>query len=527
MKKCRGITLIALVITIIVLLILAGVSLSLIAGENGILKRATGAVSQNRKATAEEELKLVLNEWWMEKVTGTKNLEEFLDEKVESHEIDDYQIGEERVEIYRNGYYVVLDLEGNIVEEIQKYRHKTEATYEVISSSGNNATVKIVIKNEEGIQKITCPNGEVIEGNGQTEVEIEQYDVENEQSYPFKIQIQEEEETFVLDFKTASLITIEGTTEAYPVLTKTGIEKVVTFITIQYPENEKCYYSLDEGKTWLRYKEGIVTEEPGKIMAKSVLANKIVRIETKEIAINRASDALGEVAYDGKEETCVGVGSAYILLDEEVRGELLYVSHFGSYQYSGSKGSSVVKFLDANRSEIPDATYGVESGYGFKGNRPIPSNAVWVQFFTTGWASSCVVYEVGFSTMPSFDETQMIPYMDSVGVHRKTKYKISYHERAVEKFYSKDKVEWKEYPEEGVELNNGETLYAKSTNLDGKESQIMEYTHHVAIIDEKAYDNDPETYYNCVNGGVNHYIYIDPSLGGRTVYFKFIGAGKQ
>ena len=52
MKKCRGITLIALVITIIVLLILAGVSLSLIAGENGILKRATGAVSQNRKATA-------------------------------------------------------------------------------------------------------------------------------------------------------------------------------------------------------------------------------------------------------------------------------------------------------------------------------------------------------------------------------------------------------------------------------------------------------------------------------------------
>lgn len=43
MKKEQGITLIALVITIIVLLILAGVSLSLVAGENGILKRAENA----------------------------------------------------------------------------------------------------------------------------------------------------------------------------------------------------------------------------------------------------------------------------------------------------------------------------------------------------------------------------------------------------------------------------------------------------------------------------------------------------
>ena len=40
-KQKKGITLIALVITIIVLLILAGISISMLAGDNGILKKAT------------------------------------------------------------------------------------------------------------------------------------------------------------------------------------------------------------------------------------------------------------------------------------------------------------------------------------------------------------------------------------------------------------------------------------------------------------------------------------------------------
>ena len=52
MRRCnnRGITLIALVVSIIVLLIIAGVSISMLAGQNGILER----VSQAKKITAEE-----------------------------------------------------------------------------------------------------------------------------------------------------------------------------------------------------------------------------------------------------------------------------------------------------------------------------------------------------------------------------------------------------------------------------------------------------------------------------------------
>ena len=55
-KKQKGITLIALVITIIVLLILAGISISLVVGKNGILEQAQNAVSSHKAGTAKEEV---------------------------------------------------------------------------------------------------------------------------------------------------------------------------------------------------------------------------------------------------------------------------------------------------------------------------------------------------------------------------------------------------------------------------------------------------------------------------------------
>ena len=58
LRNKKGITLIALVITIIVLLILAGISISMISSQDGILKKATGAKEANKKASEEEYAKL-------------------------------------------------------------------------------------------------------------------------------------------------------------------------------------------------------------------------------------------------------------------------------------------------------------------------------------------------------------------------------------------------------------------------------------------------------------------------------------
>jgi len=58
MKNNKGITLIALVVTIIVLLILAGVSIAMLTGENGILTNASKTSTENAYYGAEEQVKL-------------------------------------------------------------------------------------------------------------------------------------------------------------------------------------------------------------------------------------------------------------------------------------------------------------------------------------------------------------------------------------------------------------------------------------------------------------------------------------
>ena len=60
-RNARGITLIALVITIIVLLILAGVTISALSGDNGILKKSNrGKKQKTGKENAEEQIKLAI-----------------------------------------------------------------------------------------------------------------------------------------------------------------------------------------------------------------------------------------------------------------------------------------------------------------------------------------------------------------------------------------------------------------------------------------------------------------------------------
>ena len=69
-KNSKGITLIALVITIIVLLILAGVSIAMLTGQNGILTQAQNAKNKTGEATENEAA--ILNEYnqYLNNLTG-------------------------------------------------------------------------------------------------------------------------------------------------------------------------------------------------------------------------------------------------------------------------------------------------------------------------------------------------------------------------------------------------------------------------------------------------------------------------
>ena len=70
-KKQKGITLIALVITVIVLIILAGVSINMIVGDNGIITQTQKAAEDTKQAQEKEMISLAM----LEKEMGNTELE--------------------------------------------------------------------------------------------------------------------------------------------------------------------------------------------------------------------------------------------------------------------------------------------------------------------------------------------------------------------------------------------------------------------------------------------------------------------
>ncbi len=130
----KGITLIALVITIIVLLILAGVSLRLIAGEGGILGRTERAVSKNEIAGIKEEVDLFVAD------LGLKFYEEKHFNNAENlGKIDDY-----------------------IEQEVGKASSEISKEYQLIIENGN-----VELKKEEELVAFgTLEKGQIIWGEG-------------------------------------------------------------------------------------------------------------------------------------------------------------------------------------------------------------------------------------------------------------------------------------------------------------------------------------------------------------------------
>ena len=78
LKRNKGITLIALVITIIILIILAGVSITLIGGQEGIIAKAQEAKEKTRGSQIKEavELASITNAVEENKVTKESIIEE-------------------------------------------------------------------------------------------------------------------------------------------------------------------------------------------------------------------------------------------------------------------------------------------------------------------------------------------------------------------------------------------------------------------------------------------------------------------
>ncbi|MCI8384476.1 MAG: type II secretion system protein [Clostridia bacterium] len=179
-KNNKGITLIALVITIIVLLILAGVSIATLTGENGILNKSTSAKQDKEQQEGKELIKLAINEMMIEKKEKGENLTidfigDHIHEKLKIDKEDVTKNGEpvETVNVIYGKYEYEIDDVFNlsIIGSI-KGKITINATYKILEK---NAVITITVKTEDekGIKRILLPNNEYEDGNNQKEITIE------------------------------------------------------------------------------------------------------------------------------------------------------------------------------------------------------------------------------------------------------------------------------------------------------------------------------------------------------------------
>ncbi len=145
-NKSKGITLIALVITIIVLLILAGVTIATLTGENGILTRASDIDVETRAASVEERKNL----WKTEKQTDNyvgENTAQTLGELLDDLEGEDLITEEERTKIEETGHVVIGSKDISFSDGL------TETSYTITSSLDEVNFNKIITEGDITIEK--------------------------------------------------------------------------------------------------------------------------------------------------------------------------------------------------------------------------------------------------------------------------------------------------------------------------------------------------------------------------------------
>ena len=154
-KKQRGITLIALVVTIIVLLILAGVSVSMLTGQNGILTNAAKAKENTEAASDLEFLQTkayeAVTNYYVKGQTGSEN--EYILEELGKVSGVETSVSQGTVK-YNGKTYDISEIIGNTSE--QKAIEKEEGLKQVTVATATDAEDKAILssKDSDGNAKV-------------------------------------------------------------------------------------------------------------------------------------------------------------------------------------------------------------------------------------------------------------------------------------------------------------------------------------------------------------------------------------
>ena len=191
-KREKGITLVALVITIVILLILAGIAIAALTGNNGLFSRAQQAKEETIKSQLKEEITMAIQEIQAEELPKGNNvtLKTLAEGQLES-KLKDITVALENDEI--NGEYkdyeYTIDSNLNVAINGAATGVRIKGNAEVQSGyvfEGNTVEIKVTASITEGtITGIEAPEGAKIKTDTSATEKV--YTVSKSGKYIFKI----------------------------------------------------------------------------------------------------------------------------------------------------------------------------------------------------------------------------------------------------------------------------------------------------------------------------------------------------
>ena len=399
-RKNKGITLIALIITIILLLILSSLAIATLTGENGLFARTKQAKQAQIEAELKEKLNLSIQELQVEKLaeaTLDDITQEWLTQKLSEYNPilkEDGTTNSKKVTLQKNGIIksYLIDINLNITEI--ENENNIEFSYEI--KSRNNGTIQILIKvkdSENGIDKIECSNGNIIECFGTKQEKSIDYTIEVGIEYNFKIistSGKEREETILIEpeiivgeaYIGTSTTDTNSTNSVEDNSQTKGTTLYINFTATLEKFGTECTVKLKDGedieiRPYAITKNGKYTfTATGTYNGKTVTKDIKLKISKYKAAINLVQYDAG--AWTEAEIDKLKLQNLYMLNKEKTTNDLFNLNNseglnftFGGFTYEGDKTNEKdIKdgniITSRNQSVAPQSNYGIPTYDGWQ-----------------------------------------------------------------------------------------------------------------------------------------------------------------
>ena len=346
-SKDKGITLVAMVITVIVLLLLAGIAIATLGGENGLFSKVKQAKKAQIESEMKEQLTMGLQELQIEK-QGNATLDDITEDWI--NEIISVEYNPQlKEDASYNGKLMIMTkdkitgkfmIDQNLnITSIEYNTGSVEMEYTTISRTDNKVRINIVVTdNVNGIKQIDYPEGNPLKVVSGVEKKISiDYDVELGVEYRFVV-------TSGDGSKTEKIIKID---DYFYNVTKTlgdgvtidnNATKVAYNKTYEATVSTEGNYAVTElsvtmgGQTITTSGNDVVDINTGKIKIEKVTGDIDITATTKKLEIQYT---IGVNASGSSNDTST------LKANTQPKGTLLYINIIATLE--GNKCTAVLK----------------------------------------------------------------------------------------------------------------------------------------------------------------------------------------